>query len=159
MPTPHRERVAEFMRAAGQDAPDAPTVPDQETRILRAKLILEEALETVEALGVEVAVPGHSDAIWIDRDELRFEPREDGAVDVEGVVDGCADISVVTVGTLIAFGVDDEPILEEVDAANLRKFGPGSHRREDGKWIKPEDWTPPDIVGRLREQGWKEGSG
>jgi predicted HAD superfamily Cof-like phosphohydrolase len=65
------------------------------------------------------------------------------------VVDGCADISVVTIGTLIAFGVDDETVLEEVDASNLRKFEPGSYRREDGKWIKPPSWTPPDIEGAI----------
>jgi len=59
---------------------------------------------------------------------------------------------VVTIGTLIAFGVDDEPVLEEVDQANLRKFGPGSYERDDGKWIKPPDWTPPDILGVLERQ-------
>ena len=112
---------------------------------------LEEALETVEALGVQVALTDADGKPIIDRKALAFSAPND--VDLEGVVDGCADISVVTVGTFIAFGVDDEPILEEVDAANLRKFAPGSYRREDGKWMKPPGWTAPDIMGTVERQG------
>ena len=154
MPTPHHARIAEFMRKAGQEVPDAPTIPNEETRLLRAKLILEEAIETIEALGIGVRLPDDAKGEIIDRDgDLTF--YIDGEVDLEGVVDGCADISVVTIGTLIAFGVDDEPILEEVDHANLRKFAPGSYAREDGKWIKPPDWTPPDILGALEQQSAK----
>ncbi len=149
MPTSHYTRVAAFMRQAGQDVPAAPLIPDEATRLLRAKLILEEALETVKALGVGVRVTTE------DGQEIDFSHVDhldffaDGDVELEGVVDGCADISVVTIGTLIAFGVDDEPILEEVDHANLRKFGAGSYAREDGKWMKPPGWTPPDIRGVL----------
>lgn len=132
------------MQKAGQATPARVTVPDEATRVLRAKLIMEEALETVRALGVRVQAG--SDSLEIDT--LVFEAS--GSVDVEGVADGCADISVVTIGTLVAFGIDDERLLEEVDRANLRKFGPGAHVREDGKWMKPKDWTPPDIAGVLR---------
>ncbi|GIV57641.1 MAG: hypothetical protein KatS3mg042_0554 [Rhodothermaceae bacterium] len=152
MPTPHYQRVREFMQKAGQETPDAPTIPDAETRLLRAKLILEEALETVKALGVGVRVTT-DDGTEVDFnhvDHLDFVAQ--GEPDLEGVVDGCADISVVTIGTLIAFGIDDEPVLEEVDRANLRKFAPGSYRREDGKWMKPPGWTPPDILGVIERQ-------
>ena len=151
MPTPHYTRIAEFMTMAGQATPATPTIPDEETRLLRAKLILEEALETVRALGVDVTLrtdDGDVGSISSEAHDHIFSI--DGDVDLEGVVDGCADISVVTIGTLVAFGVDDEPVLEEVDRANLRKFGPGSYARDDGKWIKPPDWTPPDIQGVLR---------
>lgn len=147
MPTPHYQRIKEFMQKAGQDTPEGAIEPDAETRILRAKLILEEALETVEALGVRVHANGHE----ILEDDLHY--TSDGPFDLEMVVDGCADISVVTIGTLIAIGVDDEPVLEEVDAANLRKFGEGGYRREDGKWMKPPDWTAPDIMAAV-DRGW-----
>lgn len=131
------------MQRVGQDTPEIATVPDEKIRILRAKLILEEALETVAALGVTV----HVGATEVTEEGLDYAaPNE---VDLKEVVDGCADISVVTVGTLIAFGIDDEPVLEEVDASNLRKFGEGSYRREDGKWMKPPGWTPPDIMAAI----------
>lgn len=139
------------MQKAGQDTPAEPTIPDAATRVLRAKLILEEALETAEALGVAVHTNGGDASVQITGDaDLRFEAI--GEADLEGIVDGCADISVVTIGTLIAFGVDDEPILEEVDQANLRKFAPGSYVRDDGKWMKPPDWQPPDILGTIKKQ-------
>ena len=147
MPTPHYARVKEFMQKVGQDTPEGAVIPDEKIRILRAKLILEEALETVAAMGVTVHVGGQEVA----EEELVYAAPND--VDLKEVVDGCADISVVTIGTLIAFGVDDEPVLEEVDASNLRKFGAGSYRREDGKWMKPPGWTPPDIMGAI-DRGW-----
>ena len=147
MPTPHYARVKEFMQKVGQDTPEGAVIPDEKIRILRAKLILEEALETVAAMGVTVHVGGQEVA----EEELVYAAPND--VDLKEVVDGCADISVVTIGTLIAFGVDDEPVLEEVDASNLRKFGEGSYRREDGKWMKPPGWTPPDIMGAI-DRGW-----
>lgn len=134
------------MKQAGQDTPERVTVPDADTRILRAKLILEEALETVHALGVIVRA-GDGDGPELVEGHLHYEDGREP--DVEMVVDGCADISVVTIGTLIAFGVDDEPVLEEVDRANLRKFEEGSWLRDDGKWMKPPDWTPPDILGAV----------
>lgn len=142
MGTPHYERVKEFMQKVGQPTPERLTTPDEKTRILRARLILEEALETVHAMGVRVRAGGAQGTL-VEEPTLLFEAG--GDVDLVEVVDGCADISVVTVGTLIAFGVEDEPVLEEVDESNLRKFEPGSYRREDGKWMKPPGWTPPDI--------------
>jgi predicted HAD superfamily Cof-like phosphohydrolase len=148
MATPHYERVKDFMQRVGQPTPDHLTIPDERTRILRAKLILEEALETVRALGVQVTTRGDN-PVTLDDEQMDFNTT--GNVDMIEIVDGCADISVVTIGTLIAIGVDDEPILEEVDASNLRKFEPGSYRREDGKWMKHPGWTPPDInaaIGR-----------
>ena len=154
--TPHQQRIDEFMRKAGQDVPDKPCIPDAKTRVLRARLILEEALETIHAMGVHVELRTHEDAPSVFITSLKDLSIHAGGgdleVDLEGVADGCADISVVTIGTLSAFGIADQPILEEVDAANLRKFGPGGHRNEHGKWIKPADWTPPNINARLDEQ-------
>ena len=147
MPTAHYDRIKSFMQKVGQDTPEGAVVPDEKTRILRAKLILEEALETVDALGVHV----HIEGIEIVEEGLQYSGG--GEINLQEVADGCADISVVTMGTLIAFGIDDEPLLEEVDASNLRKFGEGSYRREDGKWMKTPGWTPPDIMGAI-DKGW-----
>src|SRR5688500_10759988 len=49
--TQHYGNVKEFMIGAKQDCPESPCLPDPVTRKLRASLILEEAFETVEALG------------------------------------------------------------------------------------------------------------
>jgi predicted HAD superfamily Cof-like phosphohydrolase len=152
----HQRRVEEFMVKAGQQVAPYPSMPPDDARLLRAKLIFEEAMETITALGVDVMVDQRtgqqgpaplSDGAY----QLVLNPRR--SPNMLEIADGCADISVVTIGTLSACGIADKPLLEEVDSANLRKFGPGSKRREDGKWLKPPDWTPPDIAGVLSRQG------
>lgn len=153
--TPHMARIREFMVKARQDTPEAPVIPDAEIRRLRARLILEEAFETVEALGVDVSIdtePGDyaQNSIPISKwlrakCKLRYGDSKVALPNLKEVVDGCADISVVTIGTLIAFGVRDVAVLEEVDGNNLAKFGPGGYRDEGGKWIKPPDHEPPRV--------------
>lgn len=179
--TPHYDRIREFMVNARQEVLDTPTVPSEDVRRLRATLILEEALETVKALGFDVSPlegrTGHYD-LQSDGYELlaKHEPN------LVEIADGCADISVVTIGTLIACGIADEPLLEMIDTSNLAKFdtscphcgGDGTpslannqyricddcdemyragYRREDGKWVKPEHWKAPDIAALLAEMG------
>jgi predicted HAD superfamily Cof-like phosphohydrolase len=145
------------MENAGQEIPDKPCIPSPEVRLLRAKLIFEEAMETIEALGVDIMLSpfiGQHDKVALSHvmGELVVNPHR--KPDLVLIADGCADISVVTTGTLSACGIQDEELLEEVDKANLAKFGPGGYKREDGKWIKPKDWVPPDILGVLKAQGY-----
>ena len=177
--TEHYERVKKFMQKAGQDTPEGVTIPDEATRRLRAKLILEEALETIEALGFETRdtagkLVSYGEASLHDV----FPPN------LVEIADGCADLKVVTTGTLIAFGIKDGELQEAVDRANLQKFEPpkcpecgdimyqsnpnlgwmcpygehilpleaGPYRRDDGKWIKPPDWQPPDIESIIKAQ-------
>jgi predicted HAD superfamily Cof-like phosphohydrolase len=146
----------DFMHKAGQEIPNGPIIPNEKILRLRASLILEEALETINALGFVVG------SYWNDGtqgptlkvENMRFVPHTDGP-NLEKIVDGCADVSVVTIGTLVACGIPDTKVLEEVDMTNLDKFGPGSYRREDGKWMKPPDFVGPDIKGILAELGWR----
>lgn len=142
----HQERINQFMRLAEQEIPPRPIVPDEKVRQLRATLILEEACETIQALG---------GTVYYNARNQKLEILMNRTPNLVEIVDGCADVSVVTIGTLSACGVEDSPILVEVDRANLKKFGPGSYRREDGKWIKPPDFKAPDIEKELRLQGWK----
>jgi len=147
------------MRKAESEVPDQPMVPDESIRRLRAILILEEALETVKALGFDIASIHY-------RNPQGYQPRASLGFDFDNwqvgywnvppdlveIADGCADISVVTIGTLSACGIADEAILEEVDLNNLAKFGLGGYRRADGKWIKPAGHQPPDIQALLKSQ-------
>ena len=125
MKSQHQQRIEEFMMLARQNLPDVPTTPSKEIARLRAALILEEALETCAALGfpdVEV-LQGE-----FDLGVMHDEP------DLVQILDGCADLSVVTIGTISACGVHDEPLLNLVDNNNLAKFGPGGHLNSAGKW-------------------------
>lgn len=146
----HQQRVEDFMVKAGQEVPTKPTVPSEEVRLLRAKLILEEALETIDALGFCVEVIINSDGSQTMSKPI-YVPHDRGP-NLNEVVDGCCDIRVVTTGTLSAFGIADVGPQRAVDESNLRKFGPGGYRRDDGKWIKPTDWVAPDWGLILKEQ-------
>lgn len=146
----HQQRVEEFMRGAGQEVKSFPDLPGPDVRLLRAKLILEEALETIEALGFKISVSCLEkfarSGLKITNTELVevYEP------DLVGIADGCGDLSVVTIGTMSACGIADISVLGEIDKANMRKVGPGSLRRPDGKVLKPKDFVPADV-GRILE--------
>lgn len=146
--TDHQKRVEEFMKKAGQNIPDKPTLPNRETRFLRARLIYEEAMETIEALGFDIQIP---------LDSTKVEFVDNGQENLVKIIDGCLDTSVVVRGCMSACGVKDKELLEEVDNNNLAKFGPGHSLREDGKLIKPPDHKPPRIRDLLKSQGLRCG--
>lgn len=156
--TPHQARVESFMVKAGQVVPSWPCVPSDDVLMLRAKLIMEEALETIQAMGIDLEVRytgvGAGGEIPVNKTSLRFKHNQTRLLDLIGVADGCADISVVTIGTLSAFGMQDNPILKAVDESNLAKFRGDAHRcPETGKWVKPSDWQPPNLLKVLIDQG------
>jgi len=151
--TKHQQKVDEFMRLAQQDVPEKPVVPSKEIRELRCKLILEEVIETINALGFDLCVDEEYTLMPSDFETgfISFVEKKEGP-DLIEVADGCADIKVVTTGTLSACGIADAELQEEVDENNLAKFGPGGHRRDDGKWVKPPNHQPPNIKAILEKQ-------
>lgn len=74
-------------------------------------------------------------------------PNERNAADLN---DGIADSIWVLLGLAISFNLPIAQQWEEVAKANFDKLR-GSIRREDGKIMKPADWTPPDSEGVIRE--------
>jgi predicted HAD superfamily Cof-like phosphohydrolase len=142
-----QKRIELFMRASGQTVNDRPAVPNRIDRILRAKLLWEETLETIEALGVVVRDFTDTPITKGCRD-ISFEDAGDNAVDLVEAIDGCIDVIVIATGTLSTLGVPDTPHQIEVDNANLRKIGPDGKCviREDGKLLKPVGWTGPDHL-------------
>jgi predicted HAD superfamily Cof-like phosphohydrolase len=152
----HFQRVWEFMQKALQACRLLPEVPPLEERVLRAKLITEEALETVKALGFSPRVflkHAGAGSVPVELNDMIFVPDREPSL--EEIADGCADVMVVTTGTLIACGIPDLPLLKIVDENNLTKVGPGSKIRSDGKVLKPEGYVGPQkeiraLLHRLR---------
>ena len=73
--------------------------------------------------------------------------------DIVEVADGIAYLIYVLLGTAVEFGIDMNPIWDEVQRTNMAKEGGGV--RGDGKILKPEGWEPPRIKEILQSQGWK----
>lgn len=67
-----------------------------------------------------------------------------------GVADGLADLLYVVLGTAVEYGIDIEPIFNEVHRSNMTKVG--GTKRYDGKWIKPSNYSPADIESLLKIQ-------
>ena len=151
--TDHAYLVACFAKLAGQDIPSAPTIPDERTRILRAKLIMEEALETIRGLGVAMSIKeGYWDYPFnvdhMKAGNITFFNDDFHEPNLKEIVDGCLDLRVVTTGALVACGITDSPDLQEtVDVNNIVKFrkDKDGYKREDGKWVKPSDHPAPKI--------------
>lgn len=142
--TEHQQRVEAFMTLAKQDVPLIPRIPDESVRLLRAKLIYEEAVEGVTALG----------CCRNDDGTITLKAGCGCGLSLVKIVKECCDISVVTMGTLSALGIADEEVLRIVDASNLSKFAEGYTVRGDGKIIKSPHFKQPydeldDCLERL----------
>jgi len=114
--TSQQFQVQQWTEKAGLPTPATPTVPDLAARRLRAKLIMEEAMETIHALGLEVI----SLRPFIDADHIDFESHK--SPDLIEIADGIADSMVVLLGTAVACGIDMERIFDEVMRSNFSKF-------------------------------------
>ena len=67
--------------------------------------------------------------------------------DIE-MLDGCMDLIWVTLGFCHMKGYDVQKAWDEVLRSNMAKVDPTTGkviRREDGKILKPEGWTPPHL--------------
>jgi hypothetical protein len=174
----NQKRVKQWMQDFGQETPDKPGAPSDAVRLLRAKLIFEEAMETIDALGVEVL---H------DEYPVRFRNCDFLVTDdanLVAVADGLADLEVVNTGTAIACGIDLQPCFNEVMRSNDSKAwtsqeiaaceangptpqgstigGPTGNgrfivKRADGKALKSPSYSPANLAPILEAQSQARG--
>lgn len=126
-----------------QTVPDKSYVlPTGPVRELRAKLILEEALETINALGYKVtSTEDGKPTIAKDNMHTILNPLDT----VLEIIDGCCDLMYVAEGTMVAMGVFPLYHMIEVCDANNAKFPNGvGVTNENGKFQKPKGWQPPN---------------
>ena len=108
--------VLEFHQKFGCHIGSNPSVPEVGTAVLRQGLMDEEYQELNEALDKE---------------------------DLPGIADGVADLIYVLCGLAISYGINLDDVWAAVHKANMKKVG--GKTRPDGKILKPEGWTHPDI--------------
>ena len=86
------------------------------------------------------------DLIREETDELEEAIQDNDKVEQ---LDALVDILVVTVGAIRAAGWDGEGAWKEVMATNFAKIDPTTGKvikREDGKVLKPEGWSAPQLA-------------
>lgn len=145
--------VREFHEAFGQPVLEKPTVPAKARCVLRGALTLEEQLELLVGLGDDHDEPIKRTVASVVKRLLTSEQD----VDIVKVADALGDLLYVVHGTAHEFGIDLRPVVAEIHRANMAKLGPDGKPiyDENGKVTKPPGWTPPDIEGVLRAQGWE----
>lgn len=114
-----QQDIVTLMKQFDQEVKESPEMPDAKTRLLRARLVLEEALEFVRSCGCTVELAEGKDAAVIDQISVALDPA--GKPDLTEYVDGCVDQLVVTYGALNAAGVKVEPAWDEVQRSNMSK--------------------------------------
>ena len=92
-------------------------------------------------------------ALYLDLIREEVQELEDSQHPVSDL-DALIDILVVTIGAIHSMGADAEGAWNEVMRSNLAKIDPESGqvlKREDGKVLKPEGWTAPELRPFLNE--------
>jgi predicted HAD superfamily Cof-like phosphohydrolase len=118
-----QEDIVTLMTQFNQQVKESPELPDPATRLLRARLVFEEALEFVRGCGCTVTMAGpNSETAVIDEIGVVLDPS--GRPDLTEYVDGCVDQLVVTYGALNAAGVKAQPAWDEVQRSNMSKAWP-----------------------------------
>lgn len=144
MALPDTDAIGEFMAAFGQTIRTAPTTEiTREERVLRARLVVEEALEFAEAMGCTVTTP---DGSVVGAKSVAVDIDPDRDIDLVEAADALADINVVAKGSALTLGIDVDAVFEIVHATNMAKLGPDGRpirRESDGKVLKPAGWQPP----------------
>lgn len=76
------------------------------------------------------------------------------AGDLVGVADALADVVYVAYGTALTYGIDLDEVLAEVHRSNMSKLDADGRPilRDDGKVVKSDRYTPPDVAGVLARQ-------
>lgn len=138
------EKVKQFHEAMGVPVASKPTMPDEATRVLRCRLLLEETLEFIRASGcvVKFLFNGRMTAVSM---------PEAGTPDLAAMAQENEDVVYIAMGNRGAMGTDVR-VFDEVHRANMAKVGPDGVRKDErGKVLKPEGWKPPDVERVLRE--------
>lgn len=138
--TSNMDRVREFHDTYGctSDADDSPGL-----REIRAKLILEEAIEVGEALiGAE---PAYDAMLYI----IEHRTGHNLPQPLEAVAKELADLSMTKDGTALALRIDLEEAERRVHAANMTKTRQPTPAGQT-KVLKGPDYRPPDMTGVVR---------
>jgi hypothetical protein len=151
--------IARLHEAFGHPVRRVPLTPDevndaegceelQQRLLMRLRLVAEEFFELVEgALGL-----GGSYRSWYTEATMAMELmlkewQSDYDYNAIETADALTDLVVVIVGMALELGIPLDRTWNEVQRSNMAKAGPDGKvtKREDGKVLKPEGWTPPDI--------------
>lgn len=159
------EQVCEFTRAAGDEIPEKPRAMSPDTVVKLTKMVMSELQEFVDTVtsSSEESVSLLKSCIGVDQNK---HPSDSGRTlsEVEVIAeqsDALVDAWYYMLNFAGRHGQNLSRVFDVVHAANMAKVNPETgkvvRRPEDGKILKPEGWTAPDIVEEIRRQGYSQG--
>jgi len=134
------QKVKEFHKVFGRTKdPEVPTIPSNDSIMLRWRLISEEYQELSEELFDSITE--QNGEFFVTRDVI----KED--IDLSKVAKEMADLLYVIYGTYAAIGIDADKVFTEVHRSNMSKLTKDGKvlRRDDGKVLKSDQYFPADI--------------
>ena len=131
---------------------DEPTWPGLARVKLRRELVDEECdRELAQSLNKLELFAASFGAEHLSFTQRRFANGDDAQNEfrrlMSDVADGIVDSIYVLIGMGGEMGLDLSEVWRRVHVANMAKAG--GPVREDGKRLKPEGWTPPDVEGAI----------
>lgn len=117
--------VKDWHRKFGVLVNEKPKMIDGEAQRLRASLILEEFQEFEEACS---------------------------AGDVVKIADALGDLLYVVYGSAVSFGIDLEPVFDEIHRSNMSKGDPEVIKAPNGKVLRNKNYSPPDLASLILKQ-------
>lgn len=149
--------VREFHTAFGHPVASHINTPDADVRLLRYKLIMEEALEFGRAIGVSGLVElNDSQFNALVKSYLggqHISPAHEP--DLVEAADALGDIDYVVQGANLVFGFPSHAVTEEIHTANMSKLGADGKPIYDagGKVQKGPNYRKPDVAAVLKRHG------
>ena len=86
--------------------------------------------------------------VMLIQEELNELVKAGAASDLVEFADAWADLMYVVAGTAVEAGLPGEALMLEVHRSNMSKVN--GHLDNSGKWIKPKDWSPPNISAIIK---------
>ena len=176
-----QRQVIEFHQTFDIPILPGPGVPGEERVRLRARLVVEECLEMIEAMFAVGKLDAHGAEMSVmKRICSRIITDAPIRVNLPELADAFADIDYIVEGSRLEFGIEGGAVADEVHRSNMAKApvcaacdGNGFRqkndhdsedcprcggkgriilKRADSKVQKPEGWTPPDIEAQITYQ-------
>lgn len=149
-----QKQVELFMVKAGQPVEYVPAIPSEEAMRHAARILLEETIETINAMGYEIRV---GEKVFLEQDGYIMIRKSDP--DLVEIADGYTDVDYVVQVGYNTFGLPGDALFSEVAQNNLDKFRGAYSFSSTGKLIKPPNHPKPDIEGivkRYRDLGYQQ---
>ena len=135
-----------------------PTMPEWERRITNFSVIGEEWAELVEAMfGRWSGAVAHGTVAGLLKSYRDLgESSVSDPPDLVATADALGDLVITIYWLAIEMGIDLDLTIAEQMRANMTKVDDDGRPvfNEDGKYIKTDNYSPPQVAEILREMGW-----